>query len=64
MKFCCTMRERFLISIIGEDKNAPQPENLVDFVIDWERNLPLIAIAYCPFCGAKIDITKDPVRRL
>ena len=52
--YCCRMREVYLIGIVGQRVDVPDPENLVDF-IDWERSLPgmktVIRIAFCPFCA-------------
>lgn len=54
--YCCQMRARFLISIARENRDAPQPDNLCDFVLDWERKpKPLIGIKFCPFCGKPLQ---------
>lgn len=53
--FCCQMRARFLIAIIREDPDAPRPTDLCDFILDWDRPKPVIAIRFCPFCAEPID---------
>jgi len=54
-EFCCEMRRKFLVNIVREDRDVPTPTELADFVLDWERDRPLIGIKYCPFCGKLID---------
>lgn len=56
------MRARFIVQILAEDKSQPQPDNLCDFIIDWDKPVPVIAIKFCPFCGVKIDVSKEPLR--
>lgn len=56
--FCCEMRKKFLVGIIGVDVSVPLPTDAVDCVLDWgdpDKGKPLLlAIAYCPFCGKKL----------
>ena len=62
-KFCCRMRAKFLLGIVGADDKVDIPEiDLVDFIIDWEGTKPLIGIIYCPFCGKKIDYSTQQLR--
>lgn len=62
IKYCCPMREHFLIGIVGVAKGIA-PADAVDFVIDFDAPKPVIAIKYCPFCGTKID-GKQPLRKI
>lgn len=63
MSFCCEMRRRFLISIVGEFLEAPKPKDLVDF-LDFDQKdqegKPIIRIKFCPFCG--VATPKGPLR--
>ena len=56
-KYCCKMREKYLIGIIMENVEVPQPIDAIDF-IDFEIPHPegklVIRIKYCPFCGKPI----------
>lgn len=60
--FCCKMREKYLIGIVAENRDIPQPVEAGDF-IDFEMPHPegklVIRIKYCPFCG---QVVKGPVR--
>ena len=56
------MRARFLIAIVGEDTAHPTPIDLVDYVIDWDHEPPVIAIKFCPFCGRPIDHDLEDLR--
>jgi hypothetical protein len=53
-KFCCKMREKFLLGIVGINESMPDPPDLIDF-IDWdlkrEDGKPVVRIRFCPFCG-------------
>ena len=52
--YCCPMRRRFLVQVVGEDPAAPEPADLIDFIdFDAKRpdNKPVIRIRFCPFCG-------------
>lgn len=61
-EFCCQMRARFRIDIVEVMADAPQPENLVDF-LDFDRKhptgAPVIVMRFCPFCGKP---TQGPTR--
>lgn len=63
MSYCCEMRARFLISIVHEFLEAPQPKDLVDF-LDFDQKdhegKPILRIKYCPFCG--VAEPKGPLR--
>ncbi len=60
--FCCAMRRKFLVQIVGEDPSLPNPVDLVDF-LDFDicrvDRMPVIRIRFCPFCGKAAD---GPVR--
>jgi len=59
---CCAMSARFLIAIVGEDPDYPVPTDLVDFIVDWDNDPPVIHIRFCPFCGKHTDIDLDDLR--
>lgn len=63
LTYCCTLRKKFLLGIIGEDPDVAMPIEAVD-AIDWDsrdsRGRPVIIIRYCPFCG--VEIGKGPRR--
>ena len=52
-KFCCPMREKFLVGIVAINVAMPDPVDIADFILDWggEGKPILIAMKYCPFCG-------------
>jgi len=56
--YCCGMRRKFLIAIVGERKDAPTPIDIVDFILDFDRPRPLVGIRFCPFCAKPIDHTE------
>lgn len=62
IKYCCPMREHFLIGIVGE-RPGDAPIDAADFVIDFDAPKPVIAIKYCPFCGTKIG-GQQPLRKI
>lgn len=52
--YCCKMREKFLLGIIGERSDIPTPTEAVDFIdFDAQREdkKPVLMIKFCPFCG-------------
>lgn len=61
--FCCPMRAKYLLGIVAEATEIPQPVEAADF-IDFDMPHPegklVIKIKYCPFCGKAID--RGPVR--
>ena len=52
--YCCAMRAKFLLGIVAENKEAPHPPEMIDFV-DWDQKRAdarlVIRIKFCPFCG-------------
>lgn len=60
--FCCKMRAKFVISIIAVDNHIPDPMDIADF-LDWDNKSPnghpIIYLAYCAFCGAKLPRTRS-----
>ena len=58
MKFCCKMREKFLIGIVAERTDLPTPVEAVDS-IDFEQKSQggrtIVRIKFCPFCGKAVD---------
>ena len=52
--FCCQMRRKYLVGIVAENPEIPQPTEAVDF-IDFEAEHPegkiVMRIKFCPFCG-------------
>ncbi len=64
MTYCCAMRSKFILAIVGERRDMPTPVDVVDFQ-DFDNPLPdgtpVLRIKYCPFCG-KI-ITRDAPMR-
>ncbi len=64
MTYCCDMRRRFLIGLVAENKDAPQPKGLADFIVDWDRPVPIIGIKFCPFCGVEIDHRQQELRSI
>lgn len=48
------MRQHFILGIMGVRESGPAPVDAADFVIQFEPKI-IIAIKYCPFCGAAID---------
>ena len=64
-EFCCKMREKYVVSIVGVAENIPEPVDIVDhldFDIKSPNGFPIIYLSYCAFCGAKIP--RDGHRRL
>ena len=64
MKFCCKMRQRFLVGIIAEDASIPMPyavQDFVDYSCQSPEGKPVLKIRYCPFCGKGIG-SNDTVR--
>lgn len=59
---CCKMSARFLIAIVAEDPDYPVPVDLVDFIVDWDNDPPVIHYRFCPFCGKTIDIDLTDLR--
>jgi len=59
--YCCAMRGYYILGIVGVRKGATPPIDTVDFINDFHRPT-VIHIAYCPFCGKKMD--RDQTRRV
>lgn len=59
--YCCGMRERFVVGIVGVNEDAKDPPEIVDFAIAFSPRL-VIAIKYCPFCAKQIDVTEQQLR--
>ena len=69
-EYCCNMRARFVVSIVAINQAVPEPVDVIDF-LDYENKSPnghpVIYLAHCAFCGAKlprerrrmIDLDKD-----
>lgn len=57
VKYCCKMREKFLIGIVADNRDLPTPTDAADF-IDFdsvtEDKRPVIRIKFCPFCGKPV----------
>lgn len=51
--YCCRMRQKFLVGILGEDVGVEAPLELADFVVNWEPK-PCLSLRFCPFCGTRI----------
>lgn len=55
--YCCSMRRKFLVGIVGEDTSLPLPTEAADF-IDFdeppENGQVTMRIRFCPFCGQKV----------
>ncbi len=58
MKYCCAMRQKYLLGIVREDTSLPTPADALDFM-DFDKHAgdgrPLLLIKYCPFCGKPIE---------
>lgn len=52
--YCCPMRARFLVAIVGVDQRSPEPLELADYVLQWSPSI-IVGIRFCPFCGTVID---------
>ena len=61
MKYCCNMREYFVIGIIGKRSDIEAPTDMADFIVAWEPKI-IVRIKYCPFCGK--EVTDDQVVRI
>lgn len=52
--YCCPMRARFLLGIVLENLEAPEPVDVIDF-LDFDQKTPsgkpVLRIKFCPFCG-------------
>lgn len=59
---CCKMAARFLIAIVGEDPDYPVPIDMVDFIVDWDNDPPVMHYRFCPFCGKHTDIDLTDLR--
>lgn len=53
------MRAHFLVGIIRAAEGDAPPEQ-VDFMVEFDP--PIIAIKFCPFCGADINQPDAPMR--
>lgn len=55
--YCCPMRARFIVCVAGENTEAPDPVDAVDFIdfnVKLPSGLPVMCIKFCPFCGKEI----------
>jgi hypothetical protein len=57
--FCCAMRAKYLLGLVGVFQDCPVPAEFPDFVLDWgckaEGKPMVFAIKFCPFCGTLQD---------
>lgn len=53
-KICCSMREHFVIGIVGS-KEGPAPVEIVDYIEDPTAKPMVILMKFCPFCGKPAD---------
>lgn len=57
-QYCCKLREKFVIGIVGVNEDLPDPVDIVE-LIDFEKKspngFPIIYLPFCTFCGRKID---------
>lgn len=63
--YCCNMREKFVIGIVGNRTDIPVPIDVADFIINFshpQTGKPVIGIKFCPFCGVRINHNTDPVK--
>lgn len=55
--WCCQMRRKFLIGIVGHMNTVPDAVDVVDFM-DFERTAesgaPILRIRFCPWCGKSL----------
>ena len=54
MSYCCAMRLKFIIGILAEAKEVPDPVDIIDYLdfnVKTPDGRPVIRIKYCPFCG-------------
>ena len=60
MSYCCAMRLKFIIGILAEAKEVPDPVDIIDY-LDFDNKTPdgrpVIRIRYCPFCGKVVTGT-------
>lgn len=56
--FCCRMRERYVLGIVGENPRVETPVEAADF-IDFDAEHPdgkcVVKIKFCPFCGKPVE---------
>ena len=45
------------------DRRKEMPVEAGDLVVEWTPQI-VMRIRFCPFCGAKIDPTRDPARMI
>ena len=65
VEYCCKMREKFVVGILGINPTVPEPVDLVDFLdfdVKTPGGRPILHIKYCPFCGKLIP--RDSVKRV
>jgi len=53
-EYCCGMRKKFIVAVVATNPQVPEPVEVVDFIIDFEKNQ--LAIKFCPWCGSKLNI--------
>lgn len=66
--YCCMMRAKFVLGIVGERRDMPTPVDVIDFQ-DFDNCLPdgtpILKIKYCPFCGQQpgpgMRVTHNPM---
>lgn len=53
-EWCCPMRQKYLMGIVGEVTELPTPSEVVDF-LDFDKTTtggaPLLRTRFCPWCG-------------
>jgi hypothetical protein len=55
--YCCKMREKFVVGIIGVNADVPEPVDLIDFLdfdVKTPGGRPILHIRFCPFCGKSV----------
>lgn len=59
--FCCAMRQRFVVAIVGVNPNVAEPTEVVDFVVDFQNESggTTLGFKYCPWCGKPLNYATD-----
>ena len=62
--YCCNMRQRMIVGIVGVNQQVPEPVEIVDFVVSFTNQLggTTIGFKFCPWCGKPINYATDPHR--
>lgn len=60
--FCCAMRQRFIVAIVGVNPSVPEPIELFDYIVKFENENggSTIGFKFCPWCGKPINHAVDP----